>query len=219
MRAAKTARESVRRPVFGRVYPMMARAMEDGGMAERRSALLEGLRGQVLEVGAGSGGTFAHYPEGVARVVAVEPEVRLRALAEAAAAGQAVPIEVSAGTAEGLPAAEASMDAVVFSMVLCSVPDPDAALAEAVRVLKPGGQVRFLEHVRAESPGLARMQRLLDATIWPHVAGGCHTGRDALAALERAGLCVERLERFLFPAVRTPFSFYVLGSAVTGDAE
>ncbi|MBF8186189.1 class I SAM-dependent methyltransferase [Nonomuraea sp. K274] len=211
-------RTSRRRPIFGRVYPLMARAMDKGGMAERRRDLPAGLSGQVVEVGAGDGATFAHYPASVERVLAVEPEAHLRALATAAATAAPVSVEVHAGMAERLPVAGASVDAVVFALVLCSVPDQAVALAEAVRVLKPGGQVRFLEHVRADTPRLARVQDVLDATIWPHLLGGCHTGRDTLAAIERAGLRVEHLERFHFPPARTPLSFYVLGTAVAGGA-
>uniref|UniRef100_UPI003F498C1B class I SAM-dependent methyltransferase n=1 Tax=Nonomuraea bangladeshensis TaxID=404385 RepID=UPI003F498C1B len=157
-------RSSKRRPLFGRLYPLMARAMDNAGMAERRRALLAGMRGQVVEVGAGDGATFADYPPSAGRMLAIEPQPRLRALAAGAAAGAPVPIEVRAGTAEHLPLADGAVDAVVFALVLCSVPDPAAALAEAVRVLKPGGQIRFLEHVRADTPGLARLQDLLDAT-------------------------------------------------------
>lgn len=219
MTTMRATKQSVRRPYFGRVYPVMARALDAGGMGDRRSTLLAGLSGQILEVGSGDGATFAHYPVTVERVLAIEPEARLRALSQAAAARAPVPVDVRAGTAEQLPAATASVDAVVFAMVLCSVPDQHAALAEAVRVLRPGGRVCFLEHVRADTPGLARVQDVLDATVWPRLMGGCHTGRDTLAALERAELRVQRLERFLFPQARTPVSFYVLGSAVTGGAE
>ena len=193
---------------------MMVRAMDSSGMAERRSALLTGLRGKVLEVGPGNGATFDHYPPGVEKVLAIEPEPYLRSLAVASAGRAAVPIEVRAGTAEHLPAADATMDAVVFAMVLCSVTDQRTALAEAIRVLRPGGHIRFLEHVRADTPTLARAQDLLDATIWPRLVGGCHTGRDTIGALEQAGLRIEHLERFLFPPARSPVSFYVLGSAV-----
>lgn len=135
---------SVRRPVFARLYPRMAQAMNEGGMTEHRHVLLAGLTEQVIEVGTGDGANFVHYPATVTGVVAVEPEPRLRALAETAAATAPVPANVSAGLAEHLPVADQSMDAVVFALVLCSVPDQEAALAEAWRVLKPGGQIRFL---------------------------------------------------------------------------
>jgi ubiquinone/menaquinone biosynthesis C-methylase UbiE len=214
-----TVKQSGRRPIFGRVYPMMARAMDEGGMAERRQSLLAGLTGEVIEVGAGHGVNFAHYPAEVARVVAVEPEVRLRAQAQTTAAEAAVPVEVVPGVAERLPVADHSVDAVVFCMVLCSLPDVGAALAEARRVLKPGGQLRFLEHVRADTPGLARVQDVLDATIWPRLIGGCHTGRDTEAAIRRAGFHIDRLDRFLFPPTRTPISFHILGTALRGGDE
>ncbi|MEV5893704.1 class I SAM-dependent methyltransferase [Nonomuraea fuscirosea] len=133
-------------------------------MAERRRELLAGLSGEVVEVGAGHGVNFAHYPAEVARVVAVEPEPRLREQAEAAAADAAVAVEVVSGVADRLPVADHGVDAVVFCLVLCSLPNVAAALAEARRVLKPGGQIRFLEHGRADTRGLARAQAVLDAT-------------------------------------------------------
>jgi ubiquinone/menaquinone biosynthesis C-methylase UbiE len=214
-----TAKTSKRRPLFGRMYPKMAAAMDEGGMTERRQMLLAGLIGEVVEVGAGHGVNFAHYPAEVVRVVAVEPEPRLRAQAQAAAAQATVPVEVVPGLAERLPLADRSVDAVVFCMVLCSLPDVGAALAEARRVLKTGGQIRFLEHVRADTPGLARVQDVLDATIWPLMVGGCHLGRDAEVAIRRAGFHIDRLDRFLFPPSRTPVSFHILGTALRGGDE
>ncbi|WP_158853916.1 class I SAM-dependent methyltransferase [Saccharothrix deserti] len=205
---------SVRHPVFARLYPMMSQAMERGGMAEHRQALLTDLAGEVIEVGPGDGLNFAHYPPTVTHVLAVEPEPRLRQHAHTSAERATVPVEVVDGLAERLPAGDGTADAVVVSLVLCSVRDQEAALREIHRVLKPGGQLRFLEHVRADTPGLARVQRVLDATLWPRLAGGCHTGRDTVAAIERSGFAIERLDRFLFPDARTPSSFHVLGTAV-----
>ncbi|ONI92247.1 SAM-dependent methyltransferase [Saccharothrix sp. ALI-22-I] len=205
---------SVHHPIFARLYPMMSQAMERGGMAERRQALLADLAGEVIEVGPGNGLNFAHYPPTVSRVLAVEPEPRLRQHAHDAAGRAAVPVEVVDGLAERLPAEDGTADAVIVSLVLCSVRDQQTALREIHRVLKPDGQLRFLEHVRADTPGLARVQRVLDATLWPRLAGGCHTGRDTAAAIERSGLTIERLDRFLFPDTRTPSSFHILGTAV-----
>jgi ubiquinone/menaquinone biosynthesis C-methylase UbiE len=193
--------------------------MEAGGMAPRRKDLLAGLTGQVIDIGTGTGASFGHYPATVTRVVAIEPEPRLRQVATVAARGSAVPVEVADGLASALPAAGASFDAAVVVFVLCTVPDQDAALGEIRRVLRPGGQLYFLEHVRADSAKLARAQRALDLTVWPHLFGGCHLGRDTAAAIERAGFSIARLDRFLFPEARTPVSFHITGQAGLSGGE
>lgn len=200
-------------PLFARLYPRLCQAMDWGGIASQRSRLLAGLAGEVIEIGCGDGRNFPRYPLTVAHVHAVEPEPYLRRLARAAAAKAPVPIEVTDGRGERLPAADASMDAAVVTFALCTIQDPVAALREAYRVLKPGGQLRYLEHVRADSWGLARVQDLLDATIWPVLAGGCHIGRDSATAIEEAGFTIERIDRFLFPEVRAPVSFFISGTA------
>lgn len=207
------------KPIFARCYARMSRAMEENGMAANRRRLLSGLDGEVIEVGAGNGLNFAHYPAEVKRVLAVEPEGHLRGLAEREARNAAVPVEVTDGHAGRLPAEDDAFDAVVFSLVLCSVPDQRRALAEAGRVLRPGGRLHFFEHVRAETPGLRRVQRLVDATFWPHVSGGCRTARDSVAAIETAGFRIDSLERFRFPETRMalPTSPVVLGVAVAAE--
>lgn len=208
---------AVHHPVFARLYPVVGKAMERAGMDQRRRELLSVLSGEVVEVGAGDGLNFPHYPPAVTHVLAVEPEPHLRSLAREAASHAPVPVEVVDGLAERLPCTDGSADAVVVSLVLCSVADQTAALREIRRVLKPGGRLRFLEHVRADTPGLVRVQRVLDATLWPRVAGGCHTGRDTAAAIERAGFTIQSLDRYLFPEARTPVSFHILGTALRGD--
>ncbi|MHA6632051.1 class I SAM-dependent methyltransferase [Pseudonocardia sichuanensis] len=208
------AGSGARHPVFARLYPRMSRAMDEGGLIEHRRRLLAGSSGEVVEIGAGSGGNFPHYPSTVSRVVAVEPEPRLREVAARAGADAPVEIDVVDGLADRLPVADHSVDVAVFCLVLCSVPDPAAALAEARRVLRPDGQLRVLEHVRADGhPGWSRAQRLLDAMVWPALAGGCHTGRATATAIEHAGFTIERLDRFLFPPAQTPFSFHILATA------
>ncbi|MGY1708798.1 methyltransferase domain-containing protein [Geodermatophilus sp. SYSU D00758] len=203
-------------PVFARVYARLVPAMDRAGAAGHRRRLLAGLSGRVLEVGAGSGADFPHYPAAVTEVVAVEPEPHLRELARRAAASAPVPVTVVAGTAEHLPAADGSFDAAVCALVLCSVPDQRAALAELRRVLRPGGRLVFWEHVRAGTPGAARVQDVLDRTLWPRLAGGCHTGRDTAAAVSAAGFRLETVERFRWPDTRLPgpTAPHVLGSAV-----
>ena len=207
-----------RRPMFARLYPAMARAMDEGGMGARRRSLLAGVHGDVIEVGAGSGANFVHYPSAVRRVTAVEPEPSLRAEAVRAASGVDVPIDVVAGTGERLASRDASADAVVFTLVLCSVRDVLACLAEARRVLRPGGELRFLEHGVADSVPIATLQRAMDATVYPALAGGCHLGRDPRRSITEAGFRITVSERFLWPQARTPISFHVSGIAVlAGD--
>ncbi|WP_409328944.1 class I SAM-dependent methyltransferase [Trujillonella humicola] len=207
----------VSHPVFARLWPRLAAAGERQGTAELRDRLLSPAAGRVLEVGAGTGTNFGHYPPAVTEVVAVEPEPRLRALAAEAAVAAPVPVRVVDGDAEALPAADGEFDAAVASLVLCSVPDQARALAELRRVLRPGGRLLFWEHVRGDTPALVRVQRALDATVWPFLAGGCHAGRDTVAAIEAAGFTVEELERFDFPELRVnlnPIRPQVLGTAV-----
>lgn len=201
-------------PLFARIYPRVdAAAQRHGGLAHREE-LLEGVRGRVLEIGAGAGANFPRYPADVEELVAVEPEPRLRAMAERAAGAAACPVDVRPGRAEDLPLPDASFDTAVVSLVLCSVRDLDRALAEVVRVLKPGGKLRFYEHVRSRRPKFARFQRALDV-VWPYLGAGCHLTRDTDTAIARAGLHIERARHFdfLVNGRMTPSSPCVIGRA------
>jgi ubiquinone/menaquinone biosynthesis C-methylase UbiE len=190
--------QPVRHPVFARFYAWLSEGMEHK-VGEHRRRLLAGLTGSVIEVGAGNGLNFRHYPGTVASVLAIEPEPHLRAIAESNAQRAAVPITVRDGTAEGLPADDAAYDAVVATLMLCSVPDQATALREMRRVLRPGGELRFMEHVAGESAGQRRIQRIADATVWPTCFGGCHASRDAVAAITAAGFTVRELTKYRLP--------------------
>jgi ubiquinone/menaquinone biosynthesis C-methylase UbiE len=205
---------SHRHPVFARLYPRISQGAEDSGATEHRRTLLAGLKGRVVEVGAGHGLNFRHYPPAVSQVVAVEPEPHLRGLAIKAAAGASIPIEVRDGTAEALPAQDGEFDAAVVSLVLCSVSDQQAALREIARVLRPDGELRFYEHVVSHRPSTARIQRALDATVYPFLAGGCHCARDTGAAIRDAGFQVTHEERVAFKGSRiAPAVAHILGTA------
>jgi ubiquinone/menaquinone biosynthesis C-methylase UbiE len=184
-------------PFYAWGYRRFAVAADKRGQAAHRRELLAPLSGRVIELGAGTGRNFPHYPAAVEEVVAVEPEPRLRREAERIAAAAPVPIRVLPGIADALPAEEASFDAAVASLVLCTVPDPQRALAELRRVLRPGGELHFYEHVRAEPGPLRAVQRAADV-VWPHIGGGCHASRETLAAISQAGFAVERVRRFRF---------------------
>ncbi len=201
-------------PVFARCYTLLSAVTEAAGASAHRDELLAGLRGEVIEVGPGNGRNFAHYPPEVTGVLAVEPEPYLRRMAARAASEAQIPVRVVEGDADRLPAADQRFDAGVASLVLCSVPDPERSLSELFRVVRPGGQLRFYEHVRAEDGRHARLQDWVDH-LWPRVAGGCHTGRDTVAAIEAAGFVVERERRFFFqPSVLAkPVAPHVIGIA------
>ncbi|GAA0452465.1 methyltransferase type 11 [Actinoplanes capillaceus] len=212
----------MRHPIFARIYEKLSVQMDRAGAAEHRHALAAGLHGRVIEVGAGNGLMFAHYQPTVTEVLAVEPEPRLRASAQAAARSAPVRVRVVDGLADALPADDGEFDAAVTALVLCTVPDQQAALAEIRRVLRPGGQLRFLEHVRADQPGaLRRAQQIADATLWPLLLGGCHTSRDTVATITAAGFTLDHLDRFRFPpgGPTSPASPHIRGTATRPGPE
>ena len=153
-------------PLFARFYAVLNQH-ESAQMPEHRRELLSGLSGRVLEVGAGAGTNFEHYPPGVSEVIAVEPEPFLRERATVAASRAAVAITVLHGLAEQLPVEDGYCDAAGASLMLCSVPDQAVALAELRRVLRPQGELRFYEHVLSHDPRIARTQHFVDRTFWP----------------------------------------------------
>jgi ubiquinone/menaquinone biosynthesis C-methylase UbiE len=216
LRSTKRPRETVHHPLFARFYARISvLAEEKAGVGAHREELLAGLSGRVIEIGAGNGLNFAHYPRQVSEVVAIEPERSLRQLALAAAVRAEVPVDVVPGAAEALPVKSEAFDAAVASLVLCSVRDLPRALGEIRRVLRPGGELRFYEHGRAEGRAMAVTQQALDRTVWPLMFGGCHTGRDTLAALRAAGFEIGGYRRLRVPerGLQLPTSAHVLGVA------
>ena len=206
----------IKHPVFARIYAKCAGPfLERAGIGVHRDRLLAGLTGDVIEVGAGNGLNFPHYPATVNRVVAVEPEPDLRGMAERAARSAPVSVEVVEGRAEALPFPDGSFDAAVACLVLCSVADQSATLAEIRRVLRPSGTLHFFEHVQADGAGMRGVQRVLDATVWPLMAGNCHTSRDTAAAIAAAGFSITELDCFEFPEspIPMPIQTHILGAA------
>lgn len=204
--------------LWGRLYAagydlFMNRLDRKGGEAHRKR-LVADAAGEVLEIGAGTGKNLPHYRV-AARVVALEPDPGMRARAVEAARRASVPVEVVEGDATSLDYADGTFDTVVACLVLCTVPDPDRALAEARRVLRPGGALRFYEHVRAEDPALARWQDRLQRP-WSWFARGCRPNQDTVALIEAAGFKVGELDRFPFQAPPPLVRPHVIGVAEGG---
>ncbi len=198
------------------LYDAFGRRFERTVGARLRRAELAPSRGRVLEIGAGTGANLPHYPGGLDELVVTEPDAAMlkRLRRRAAEQGRASVVQASA---QALPFNDASFDTVVATAVLCSVPSQAETLREVRRVLRPGGQFLFAEHVRADDPRRARRQDRLERP-WSFVASGCHPNRDTLAAIEAAGFEVQELERSELPMGPKLVRPYILGRAtVPGD--
>jgi ubiquinone/menaquinone biosynthesis C-methylase UbiE len=197
-------------PIFAALYDPKSASAERRWMGERRRRLLAGARGSVLEIGGGTGANLAHY-RNVDRVTIAEPDPFMRNRIGPKLEEARVPVEVSAAGAEALPYPDGSFDTVVSTLVLCTVPDQEAALDEVRRVLRPGGRLLFIEHVRAAGSA-ARWQDRLEP-LWRRLLGGCHPNRDTVAAIEEAGFEIETFESFYPPDPLSGLMPHVQGSA------
>jgi 2-polyprenyl-3-methyl-5-hydroxy-6-metoxy-1,4-benzoquinol methylase len=204
---------SVDNPFFARVWTVLSNH-ETKTLKGLRRENLAGLSGRVLEVGAGTGTNFELYPDTVTEVVAVEPERRLAVLAEQAAVAASVPVTVSTDTVELFSDAE-PFDAVVCSLVLCSVGEPEQVLQQLHSMLRPGGELRYVEHV-ASTGARATLQKVADATLWPRLLGNCHTHRHTEQTIVGAGFQLSGARReWTMPAwVPLPVAELAIGRAV-----
>lgn len=179
--------------LFAALYDRMNAVAERSWLGERRAGLLADARGVVLEIGGGTGANLPHY-RGVEGVVIAEPDPFMRRRLTPKLEHARVPVQVSDADAQRLPFADDSFDTVVSTLVLCTVPDPHAALREIRRVLRPEGRLLLLEHVRGEGSS-ARWQDRIEP-LWKHLAAGCHPNRDTVANVKAAGFETESLECF-----------------------
>jgi len=199
--------------LFARGYDRLLAQTERAGLREMRRRLLSQATGRCLEVGAGTGLNLDHWPGTVDELVLSEPNPYMAAQLRR---NLDRPAEVVEAPAERLPFEDGSFDTVALTLVLCTVPEPEAALREADRVLNPGGRFLFLEHVRAVEPGLARWQDRLH-TPWYWFGDGCHCNRDTLRTIESSPLCVEEAERGEMPKAIPIVRPVIMGSARAAD--
>jgi len=196
------------------VYDRFMRGSEEACLAQWRAELLRDLSGAVLEVGAGTGVTLPHYPKSIARLVLCEPDAHMRRKLQKKVDTSALRnIEISDASLDSLPFKAGEFDAVICSLVLCSVPEPGRSLAELHRVIKPGGELRFFEHVRSASALIGIFQDLV-TPAWSRAGGGCRLNRDTAAGIAAAGFQIERLDRFSYrPLQVVPAHAHILGTA------
>jgi ubiquinone/menaquinone biosynthesis C-methylase UbiE len=193
------ALRGLRGRLFAAVYDRFTAGAEAAGLRDHREALLAGARGKVLEIGAGTGANLPFYGDAVERLICVEPEEPMaRRLAQRAAAHPARPIDIVAAPAERLPLPDAHVDTVVATLVLCTVSDQPRALAEIRRVLKPGGRLLFLEHVRSDDAKLAAWQDRLNG-FNRFIAYGCNCNRATIDGIRTAGFTITSLKQEPFP--------------------
>jgi ubiquinone/menaquinone biosynthesis C-methylase UbiE len=186
---------------FARFYDRALKATEENGLGAMRGELLAGATGRVIEIGAGTGVNLELYGDGVEDLTLVEPDPHMGAQLRKRLAdrhGDPLPAQLVAAPAEALPFPDETFDTAVATLVLCTIPDPAAAIDELARVLRPGGRLLFIEHVRAEDASSARWQDRLEKP-WRFVADGCHCNRDTEANLRASSFKVESIDHTKMP--------------------
>jgi SAM-dependent methyltransferase len=201
---------------FTALYDALLKSSEEEGLREMRREALAKASGRTVDLGAGTGANLGLYPDSVTELVLAEPDPHMLRKLHSKAEQAGVEAEIVEAGAESLPFEDSSFDTAVFTLVLCTVPDPDAALAEAARILRPGGRLLFVEHVRSEDRGLARWQDRLERP-WHFFADGCHCNRDTVAAIEAASFAVEDVEEAELPKSPPIVRPLVKGSAVAAS--
>jgi ubiquinone/menaquinone biosynthesis C-methylase UbiE len=199
-------------PLFARGYDRFTKSTEEAGLRDKRRALLAGAQGRTLEIGAGTGSNLELYPDAVTELVLVEPDGHMRTQLERKVSASTRAAEVVQAGGESLPFADQSFDTAVATLVLCTIPDPEAALGEVARVLKPGGRLLFMEHVRADDPGMARWQDRLERP-WGWFGRGCHPNRDTLGTIESSALQVSSVEEDGMPKAPPIVRPLIVGAA------
>jgi ubiquinone/menaquinone biosynthesis C-methylase UbiE len=207
---------SLRWTILAPVYDRMSRKTEEAGMRALRESLIADATGRVLEIGAGTGANLPHYGDGVGSLVVTDPEAPMLRRLQRTARDHAPTAQVLQAPAEDLPFEDDSFDTVVCTLVLCGVDDQSRVLREARRVLRPGGSLLFLEHVRSDDPGLARYQ---DRINWLNrLLVGCDCNRPTLASIEAAGFAVSRLEQATMPEAPKFVRPLIVGAATAASA-
>jgi ubiquinone/menaquinone biosynthesis C-methylase UbiE len=199
-------------PLFASGYDRFTKTAEDAGLRDKRRSLLARAQGRTVDIGAGTGVNIELYPDSVSELILTEPDSHMRRQLKKKLAALNQRAEVVDAGGERLPFLDASYDTVVATLLFCTIPDPASALAETVRVLRPGGRLLFLEHVRASDPKVARWQDRLERR-WSGFGRGCHLNRDTLATIEASGLEMVEVEHG-----RIPKSLPIVRPLIMGEA-